>query len=141
MKTTSKLFLVLLALGLGAAAPLVRAADEAMPATPTAPAKKERGGKHGPMAAMAEKRLQDIDAAVTLTPEQKQKIKDIWAKEAAEVKALPEGERRGKAAEAMKAGHDQVRAVLTPEQQVKFDAMPAPGGKGKAKGKKAALQP
>jgi len=138
MKTTAKLLLVILALGLSAAAPFVRAADETRPA---APAKKEHAGKREAMAGAVQKRLEAIDTAVGLTADQKQQIKAVWAKGAEEMKGVPEGERRAKRGEAMKASHDQVRVLLTPEQQVKFDAMPAPGGKGKGKGKKAEKQP
>ena len=102
----------------------------------TAAAKKSQDGKRAQ--GVLENRLQQLDENLKLTTEQKQKIKDIWAKEARGAKgakdATPEARRA-----ALKSAHDQVRALLTPEQQAKFDSMPAEGrpGKGKAKGKKA----
>jgi Spy/CpxP family protein refolding chaperone len=135
MKISPKLLLTLLSLGLGAVAPVARAADEPA-ATTVAPDEPKAHGKKGAALEQAQKRLQGIDAAVTLTDDQKQKIKEIWVKEGAAQKDVPAADRRAKRGEAMKAAHDQVRAVLTPEQQAKFDAMPAPGRAGK-KGKKA----
>ena len=135
MKISSQLLLTLLALGCGAVAPAARAADE--PAAVAAATDAAKGqSRKGAATEVAQKRLQDLNAAVTLTDDQKQKIKEIFAKEAAAQKGVPAADRRAKRGEGMKASHDQVRAVLTPEQQAKFDAMPAPERAGK-KGKKA----
>jgi len=124
MKTTVRLSLTLLALGLLAAAPITRAADEPSPAPKYQ--KGEKGEKGKRAGGIAKQRMNDIDAAVGLSADQKEKVTAIWAKEAAAMKEIPAGERRGKAVDAMKSTRDQVRAVLTPEQQAKFDAMPAP---------------
>ena len=74
-----------------------------------------------------EQRIERLETAVgTLTADQKKKITDIYAKAAA---AAPEA--RG---EAMQAAQKEIRAVLTPEQQKKFDEMPQAGkGGGKKK--------
>lgn len=125
MKSNVKFCLTLLALGLLAAAPITRAADEPAPAPKHQKGEKGEKGKRG-AAGMAKQRMNDIDAAVGLSADQKEKVTAIWAKEAAAMKEIPAGERRGKAVDAMKSTRDQVRAVLTPEQQAKFDAMPAP---------------
>jgi len=125
MKSNVKFCLTLLALGLLAAAPITRAADEPAPAPKHQKGEKGEKGKRG-AAGMAKQRMNDIDAAVGLSSDQKEKVTAIWAKEAAAMKEIPAGERRGKAVDAMKSTRDQVRAVLTPEQQAKFDAMPAP---------------
>ena len=123
MKTQLKLLVSVLALGLAGAS--VTAAAE----------KPDHGGKR--LQAAADQRLKQLDEKLQLTDDQKQKIKDIWAKEADTLKALSPEERRTKGRDAFAATHAEVRAVLTPDQQTKFDAMPAEGrsGKGKAKGK------
>lgn len=99
-------------------APAPAATTPGTSASDVVPAEAGKGGKR--VRAQAEKRLQTLDAALTLTPEEKTKIKEIWAKGAAGLKGASREDRRA----AMKAMHDQVRAVLTPEQQAKFDAMP-----------------
>ena len=79
-------------------------------------------------------RLQELDAELKLTDDQKRRIEAIWDKaeqKAQEIKSdddLGRRKRRVAAREAMKATHAEVRAVLTPEQQKRFDAMPR-GGK------------
>jgi Spy/CpxP family protein refolding chaperone len=79
-------------------------------------------------------RLQELDRELELTDDQKQRIEAIWDRaeqKAREIKAdddLGRRKRRIAAREAMKATHAEVRAVLTPEQQKRFDAMPR-GGK------------
>ena len=72
-----------------------------------------------------EQRIERIETAVgTLTADQKTKITAIYAKIAS---VAPEG--RG---EAMQAAQKEVRALLTPEQQKKFDEMPQGRGQKKA---------
>lgn len=79
--------------------------------------------------------IERIDAAVSLTADQMTKVRAILAGVQDKVQALPQEERRAKGAELRQAGNKEVRALLTPEQQKKFDAMPAPQ-KGGDKGKK-----
>ena len=146
MKSKIPFLVPILALGL-AAGSLARAEDAKdskdsnmiavqAPATDApAEATGKKGARDG--GRMAEERLKELDKTLSLTAEQKQKIKDIYAKEGGELKALSPEERRSKGREALKAVHDQVRAVLTPEQQTKFDAMPKPGHAAKGKAKKA----
>jgi hypothetical protein len=43
----------------------------------------------------------------------------------------PSEETRAKMQEIQKTAHDQIRALLTDDQQKKFDAMPAPGPGGR----------
>ncbi len=76
---------------------------------------------------METKRLETLDTALKLTDDEKSQIKAIWSKTAADIKAG--GDRRA----LMKASHDQVRTVLTPEQQAKFDAMPPEARGNRAK--------
>ena len=113
MKTPVKLIVSILALGL--AASFTRAADEAPKADK--PAKGERGEMRGNI----QERMKEISEKLALTEEQKTKIADIFKAGAAERKEI-HGD-RAKAAEFMKSQREQIRAVLTPEQQAKFDAM------------------
>jgi hypothetical protein len=46
----------------------------------------------------------------------------------------PSEETRAKMQEIQKAAHDQIRALLTADQQKKFDAMPPPPGPGGRRG-------
>lgn len=82
---------------------------------------------------MREERLKRLDEKLHLTAEQKTQIQAIWDKaeqqaieNRKEVKAEMQ-DRREKRREAMKAMREQVRAVLTPEQQKAFDEMPRMG--------------
>lgn len=125
MKTSLKHLVSLLALGLCAAAPLARAADE--PATP--PAKKHVGHRLEKAVAARDK---ELTATLALTAEQQAKLAEIRKAGAEQIKAAA-GD-RAKMRALAKAQHDEVRALLTPEQQAKFDAMPVErrgGGKGK----------
>jgi Spy/CpxP family protein refolding chaperone len=123
MKTIYRL-LALLSLTALALAPLARA-DEPPPGPP--PAGDQ--GRPDP-AKRREHRLQMLDEKLSLTAEQKEQIKAIWAKAGEQGKALraeasaARDDLRAKGMEMMKATHAQVRAVLTPDQQKIFDALP-----------------
>ena len=108
----------------------VRAADDAN----AAPA-----GDHPRMQEMREQRLKKLDEKLNLTADQKAQITAIWDKAETDARAARQdanaeakAERRTKMREGMKAVRQQVRAVLTPEQQKIFDTMPqdrrGPGG-------------
>jgi Spy/CpxP family protein refolding chaperone len=128
-----KILLSVLALGVVTAIPALRAADEKPAAdAPKADAPKaERKGKGGRM--NAEQMIERLDQAVGgLTADQKAKIKDIVTANMEKAKgAAPED--RGAI---MQGQRDQIRAVLTADQQKKFDEMPqrGPGGGKKKKG-------
>ena len=94
-------------------------------------------------------RVEQLDNAVSLTAEQKTKVKEIYAKSAEEMrKAFGDsgGNREGnreKMMELMRSTREQVRGVLTDEQKKKFDEL-APqrggergerGGRGKGEGR------
>ncbi len=80
-----------------------------------------------------EARIEQIETAVgKLTAEQKTKITAIYAKLAENMK----GGDREKMGEMMQATRKEVRAVLTPDQQKKFDDMPQGRGAGGGGGKK-----
>lgn len=114
----------------GLAIPAVRAADDAAPAP--APAHRQRG-QMSPAAY-----VERLDKAVGgLTDDQKTKITDIVTANQEKAKAATTREER---MDIMKGQHDQIRAVLTADQQAKFDAMPMRGRGGNRGGKKKAEQ-
>lgn len=115
MKTRSFL-LRLVALGTVVALPLLNAQD----------AKKGRGMMS------AEQRIERLEEAVgKLTDDQKAKIKDVYAKTSEKMQGLSDDERREKGMELMRESGRAVRAVLTEEQQKKYDEMMAQMGQGR----------
>lgn len=97
----------------------------------TASAQEKGKGQMGPAA-----RVSAIEEAVgSLSAEQKTKITAILEKSAKDLQAIPQDERREKGREVMMAANKEVRAVLTVDQQAKFDAMAPQGGKGGGKKK------
>ncbi len=144
MKTSLKL-LSLLSLTALVAAPFARAEDPvATPATPPA-------GEHArpDPAKRAAHRLQMLDEKLHLNDSQKQQITAIWAASEQKGKALradaalAKEDRKSQMMEIMKGAHNQVRAVLTPDQQKTFDAMPPPerGRRGPPRGDDAPPPP
>ena len=96
---------------------------------------QDRGKGKGQMGPAA--RVAAIEEAVgSLSAEQKTKITAILEKSAKDMQAIPQDERREKGREVMMAANKEVRAVLTADQQAKFDAMAPQGGKGGGGGKK-----
>ncbi len=130
MKATLKVLFTALALGVMASTPALRAQDDKAPST-EAP-KGGKGGKGGRGMPSVDEEIARIDKAVTLTADQKAKIKDIISKTREQMQGLAPEDRRTKGRELMQAQRDQIRAVLTDEQKTKFDEMPQPqrGGKG-----------
>ncbi len=131
MKISPKLILTLLALGLVAAAPVARAAEPSkVEVAPQTDQPKEPRGKAGKrVKKAADARDKQLTEKLKLTAEQQEKLAAIRKEQAEQLKSGT------KAGEVLKTGRDQVRALLTPEQQKEFDAMPAEGRAGK-KGKK-----
>ena len=124
MKSLVKVLISVLALGVMASAPLLRAQDEKAPSAEGG----KKGGKGGRGGMLTIERIEEVVG--TLTAEQKTKIGDILKKNMADMQgaapATPE-ERREK----MMALRKDIGAVLTAEQKAKFDAMPQGGGKKK----------
>lgn len=115
MKSPLKLLITLLAFSVGAAVSV------------NAQEKKGRGGMN------PDAQVERIDQAVGLTADQKAKIKEIYTKNMEKARDASQEDRRA----IMQGQRDQVRAVLTPEQQKKFDEMPqGRGGKGGKGGRK-----
>jgi Spy/CpxP family protein refolding chaperone len=81
----------------------------------------------------AEQQIERIEQAVgTLTKAQKDKITAIMGKTQEAMKGIPKEERKEKGGALQKKQREDIRGVLTPEQQKKFDEMPQGGG-GKKK--------
>ena len=125
---------------LGALAAPIVAQDQANPPAESREG-KGKGQKRG-QAKLADARLEQLDQALSLTDDQKAKLKEIYAKTEQDMKSARnrEGDKKANRQEmqqAMRATREQVRAVLTDEQQKKFDAMPQERreGKGRKKGK------
>lgn len=124
MKLPSAHVLILSCLVLLPTAPLATAADE-----PAAEPARERGPS-------PKERLQQMAQELNLTAEQKDKVGDLLKQQMEQGRALREDtslsrEQKRERMEAIrKASRAQVRALLTPEQQAKFDALPqrGPGG-------------
>jgi Spy/CpxP family protein refolding chaperone len=82
-----------------------------------------------------EQQIERIEQAVgSLSAEQKTKLKGIYAKMSEKMQAIPQDERREKGMELMRATRAEVRAVLTAEQQKKYDEMSQGWGQGGKKG-------
>jgi protein CpxP len=129
---TLKVVISAVALSVMALAPLLRAADETTPPANNQRGQRAgRGGRGGAGMLNPEERLSAIDKAVSLTDDQKAKIKDIYAKAQKDVQALPQDERREKGTEILSNVRNDVRALLTDEQKKKFDEMPADGRGGR----------
>lgn len=93
---------------------------------------KKKGGRGG--MPTVEQRIERLEEAVgSLSDQQKTKIKAAYAKAAEKLQGLSQEDRREKGMEIYQAANKEVRAVLTPEQQKKFDAMPQRGGSGGGK--------
>lgn len=141
MKSTFKL-VTLLGLAAVALAPLARAEDQpATPPTPDAPATPPPGqpggpGQHGHRGGMRGDHLKMLSEKLNLTDAQRTQVKAILSAAEPQMKALRDNEslseedRRTQFQAMRKSTHDQIRALLTPEQQATFDAMPPPGRPG-----------
>jgi Spy/CpxP family protein refolding chaperone len=109
------------------ALPALRAEDTAAPATQAPTAAQPPGSR---VKEMRERRLQQLDEKLHLTSDQKARIQEIWDRAETQGKTLHEEqaaagrERRAKRRDIMRTTHQEVRGVLTPEQQKLFDAMP-----------------
>lgn len=97
--------------------------------TVSAQEKKGKGGMQ-----TTEQRIAQIEEAVgTLSADVKTKVTAIVEKANKDSQALSQEERREKGMEIRAAANKEIRALLTPEQQTKFDAMPQGGRGGKKK--------
>ena len=134
MKKSLKLLLCVLTLGVMVSAPSLRAQDEKAPPAEGGGKKGGKGGGRGQMS--PEARVAAIETAVgTLTADQKTKIMAILEKSGKDMMALGQDATREQRMEVGQAANKEIRAVLTADQQKKFDDMPAPGRGGGGKNK------
>jgi hypothetical protein len=77
-----------------------------------------------------EMRVDRLDALVTLAPDQKPKVADVFRREDAELLALDPSDRPLKTMDVRQASRDRVRALLTPAQQKVYDRAPQVRGGG-----------
>jgi Spy/CpxP family protein refolding chaperone len=138
MKSLKKVLLPMLALAVGAVAPLSLSAQDR-------PARPERAGAGGP-AGRGGDRLAVMSEQLGLTADQKSKVQAILEEERTSLEALradtalTQEARRAKMQEIRQSFAGKVRAALTPEQQAKMGEMrgargpggPGAGGAGKA---------
>jgi Spy/CpxP family protein refolding chaperone len=131
MKSSTKILISLVALAV-AGASFVRAADDVQTPLPPPPAAPDTpppgsgpGGKGGNRGG---RDLQMLKEKLNLTDAQVKQLGEIRKNHAEDLKAA-RGDRE-KMMEVMKTMHDETRAILTPDQQKTFDAMPPPGRHG-----------
>lgn len=121
MKTFPKLVLMIAALGLAPVVPLVQAQDNPPPPPADQPARPPRGPHVDRLKVLTEK--------LDLTADQQAKVKAVLDDTRKQMLALrddestPRPEKRDKMMEIQLNSRKQIRALLTPDQQTKFDAM------------------
>jgi protein CpxP len=108
------------------------AALPAMAQDPSAPPPPGQGGPgRGGPGGMRGHQVEFLTKQLNLTPDQVTQVKAIDADTWKQSKALQEdttvagADKRAKMMEIHKASQDKIRALLTPEQQTKFDALQA----------------
>jgi len=131
MKTSLRFFIPALALGLLASVPNLRAADEGAP--PAQGQRGQRGGRGGMS-------IEQIETTVgKLTDDQKTKITALLEKANEARQALrASGDQQANQAKMQELNtklRADIRALLTDEQQKKFDAMPQGRGQGQGQGR------
>jgi protein CpxP len=132
MKSALKVVLTILALGLVAGAPIASAQDQTPP--PQGPKGPDGGGggRGGRFMVPPEERVKQLDEALKLTDDQKTKITALLKTQQEKMaplmadQSMSREDRRAKMMEIGKTTQDGIKALLTPEQQTKFDAMPRP---------------
>jgi Spy/CpxP family protein refolding chaperone len=109
------------------------------------PMMAQGGGGGGRMQMTSDQRVDRLDQAVgPLTADQKTKIKAIYdadAKKRTDLMESQDPDMRTKMMAMMTDENKQIRTLLTPDQQTKFDAMPQRGGRGGGGGGGAAPPP
>jgi periplasmic protein CpxP/Spy len=140
MKSSLKTLLAAAVVGM-TVLPMAGLAED-QPAAPPADAPRGAGGggQRGGRGMNPEQQVTRVEEAVgKLTDDQKTKITAIYTKQREQLRAMmenqsgpPDEATMAKMQEVGKAARAEVRALLTPEQQPKFDAMPqrGPGSRG-----------
>ena len=126
----------------------LRAADDATPAPPPPPPPPPAagGGNNGPEGRPGRwqpdptQQAQRLKQALDLTQEQSDQVLAIFKDAAAQRQAtmsddsLSRNDMRAKMRGIMNGSQAKIRALLTPDQQKKFDSMPRPGPGGRNRG-------
>jgi protein CpxP len=104
----------------------------AMAQDPAAPPQQDQAGpRHGGPRGMGEHQVEFLTKKLSLTPDQVTQVKAIDEDSWKQMKALREDtstagpDKRSKMMDIHKASQDKIRALLTPDQQTKFDALEA----------------
>ena len=121
MKISKTSMAIIAACSVLALCPAVRAQD----ATTNKPAAESPAGR----ARGGAPTVESIDKAVTLTEDQKPKVKSALEdlnKAVAEARNADQSERRTKMMAAREDFNKKMKEILTPEQYTKFEAMPRP---------------
>jgi periplasmic protein CpxP/Spy len=124
MKINKLLIITGLALGGLAASGIPAGAQEKPPAENQQPAPGRRGGP-----AIVERRLERLDQELTLTADQKPKVKAVLEQmqkkrqELMSDTSLTQEDRREKVRAIMKDENAKMKEILTPEQYTKFEKM------------------
>jgi Spy/CpxP family protein refolding chaperone len=132
MKSFLKTLLAAVVLGV-AALPLTSVAQPPAGGPPGGPG---GGGKKGGRGQQTpEQQITRLEEAVgTLSADVKTKITAIYTKLGTDMQAVAQEDRQTKGPELRTAANKEIRALLTPEQATKFDAMPQGGRGGGKKG-------
>jgi len=128
MKINKTIMAVIAAAGVLTVCPAVHAQDTTTNTAPAQTAPRTRRG--GPT-------LESIDKAVTLTDEQKPKVKSALEdlnKAMEEARNAEQDDRRTKMRAAREDFNKKMKDILTPDQYTKFEAMPRGGRRGGAGG-------
>jgi Spy/CpxP family protein refolding chaperone len=103
----------------------------AMAQDPSSPPPQGQGGQHWRGGPGGEHQLEFLTKKLNLTADQVTQVKAIDADTASQMKALHEdttvagADKRAKMMDIHKASQAKIRALLTPDQQTKFDALQA----------------
>jgi Spy/CpxP family protein refolding chaperone len=138
MKKLLGVFLCALALVVTTPRSIAQDASSAAQGSATGRAGKTKGkkaAKAGKTSARADAELASLTSSLNLTDEQKTKIKPILDDKQAKMHAVkketttPDDEKKAKDKSIRKDANEQIRAVLTPDQQKTFDASVKKGHK------------
>jgi protein CpxP len=125
---SSILCVAVLAIGTTALSVLPAMAQD--PAAPPPPP-GQAGPRHGGPGGMRENQVEFLTTKLNLTPDQVTQVKaideDTWKQSKAlrEDTSIAGPDKRAKMMDLHKAATDKIRALLTPDQQTKFDALQA----------------
>lgn len=108
------------------ACPVIHAQDASTNSTTQTSPRPRRGMS-------ADAQVERIDKAVTLTEDEKPKVKaavEDMIKAVQDARNADQAERRSKMSAAREDFNNKMKSILTPDQYTKFQAMPRPGRRG-----------